>query len=208
MEELKQVHKNDGSERQEIYEQQDSDGETPSACEDDLDSAPPNRAVSHLVQQCCDLVVQWRSSTLPSNQLSDSQRHQLDKIVSELLDCLFYQNSQELLLQSQQEGVSLETMQSLLAQKRESKFSNRLTYDLPLTEEQCKREHTAVKDLIRTHNKWLMRHQIKHKIREVQDRLQKIKICHANRRRQRIHRHNKRRRTNPSQAPGEDFPLE
>lgn len=96
-------------------------------------------------------------------------------------------------------------MQSLLAQKRESKFSNRLTYDLPLTEEQCKREHTAVKDLIRTHNKWLMRHQIKQQIREVQDRLQKIKICHANRRRQRIHRHNKRQKTGSAPGLGEDL---
>lgn len=95
-------------------------------------------------------------------------------------------------------------MQSLLALKRESKFSNRLTYDLPITEEQCKEEHNAVKDLIRTHNKWLMRHQIKHKIREVQDQLQKIKICHANRRRQRIHRNNKRQRRNSSFAAGED----
>lgn len=97
-------------------------------------------------------------------------------------------------------------MQSLLALKRESKFSNRLTYDLPITEEQCRREHNAVKDLIRTHNKWLMKHQIKHKIREVQDQLQKIKICHANRRRQRIHRNNKRQRRTQPPSTHEDQP--
>lgn len=77
----------------------------------------------------------------------------------------------------------MQNVQSLLAIKRENKFSNRLTYDLPLSEEQCRREHNAVKELIRTNNKWLMRHQLKQKIREVQDQLQKIKICHANRRR-------------------------
>ena len=95
-------------------------------------------------------------------------------------------------------------MQSLLARKRQSKFSNRLTYDLPLSEEQCKREHNAVKDLIRAHNKWLQRHQLKQKIRDVQDQLQKIKICHANRRRQRTHRNNKRQRRSHSFLEEED----
>ena len=101
-------------------------------------------------------------------------------------------------------------MQTLLARHRESKFSNRLTYDLPISEQQCKSEHNAIKELIRLNNKWLMRHQIKHKLRQVQDQLQKIKICHANRRRQRVHRNNKRQRRGGStgEAEGDELTSE
>lgn len=104
----------------------------------------------------------------------------------------------------------VENVQTLLARHRESKFSNRLTYDLPITEAQCKLEHNAIKELIRLNNKWLMRHQIKHKLRQVQDQLQKIKICHANRRRQRVHRNNKRQRRTDSvdQPEGEELSSE
>lgn len=80
--------------------------------------------------------------------------------------------------------------------------------ELPICEKQSIEEHQLVKNIIKKYNKWLKRMGVKPQLRIVQDLLQKIKITHANRRRQRIHRvKSKRQRvetTEPSQPYSPD----
>lgn len=68
------MHRNEGSEHEGGQELIDSDDDTPSACEDGRDTAPQNRVVSQLVQQCCDLILQWRETISSQHQLSENQR--------------------------------------------------------------------------------------------------------------------------------------
>ena len=71
--------------------------------------------------------------------------------------------------------------------------------ELPICEKQSIDEHQLVKNIIKKYNKWLKRMGLKPQLRIVQDLLQKIKITHANRRRQRIHRvKSKRQRVDSS----------
>jgi len=60
--------------------------------------------------------------------------------------------------------------------------------DLPLNEDRAMDCHGKIKALIKDHKSLLILADLKEKLRSVQDQLQKIKICHANRRRQREHR--------------------
>lgn len=143
--------------------------------------------ISVLVGRLCNLIKQWRHGQSIST-LNEAQHIQLNELLGQILFSLLYQNQQSIQEQSRDAAMTAASCEL----KRESKFSNKLTYELPMDERQCRREHTLVKDLIREHNKWMMKNQIKHRVREVQDQLQRIKICHANRRRQRVHRTNKR----------------
>lgn len=73
MRELKQVHRKEcEQEREQAHE--DSEEESPLAVEEDLESVPKNKVVSHLVQQVCNLVLRWRNTSQPQQQLSESQR--------------------------------------------------------------------------------------------------------------------------------------
>lgn len=60
--------------------------------------------------------------------------------------------------------------------------------DLPLSEELAMNYHSKIKNIIRIYKIQMKDFCIKDKVRTIQDQLQRVKICHANRRRQREHR--------------------
>jgi hypothetical protein len=60
--------------------------------------------------------------------------------------------------------------------------------DLPLSEDLAMKYHGKIKNIIRVFKLQMKEFNMKDKVRIIQDQLQRIKICHANRRRQREHR--------------------
>lgn len=60
--------------------------------------------------------------------------------------------------------------------------------DLPLSEDMAMKYHAKIKNIIRVFKVQMKDYSLKDKVRSIQDQLQRIKICHANRRRQREHR--------------------
>lgn len=60
--------------------------------------------------------------------------------------------------------------------------------DLPLSEDLAMKYHGKVKNIIRVFKLQMKEYGMKDKVRVIQDQLQRVKICHANRRRQREHR--------------------
>lgn len=60
--------------------------------------------------------------------------------------------------------------------------------DLPLSEDMAMKYHAKIKNIIRVFKVQMKDYCLKDKVRSIQDQLQRIKICHANRRRQREHR--------------------
>jgi len=72
--------------------------------------------------------------------------------------------------------------------KRMNKLQGKFMCDLPLTEDMAMKYHSRIKNIIRVFKVQMKDYALKDTVRSIQDQLQRIKICHANRRRQREHR--------------------
>ena len=68
-------------------------------------------------------------------------------------------------------------------QARLRKISKDIANDLPLSDDMAMKNHAKIKNIIRVNKVQMKDFGLKDKIRSIQDQLQRIKICHANRRR-------------------------
>lgn len=85
-------------------------------------------------------------------------------------------------------GNGPECVEMPMNMKRMNKLQGKFMCDLPLTEDMAMKYHAKIKNIIRVFKVQMKDYCLKDKIRSIQDQLQRIKICHANRRRQREHR--------------------
>lgn len=110
-----------------------------------------------------------------------------DNLINKIVKNLEYENFNSKFFGSngQEDFDKLETISNC---KRMNKLQGKFMCDLPLSEELAMKYHAKVKNIIRVFKVQMKDFGLKDKVRAIQDQLQRVKICHANRRRQREHR--------------------
>ena len=108
-----------------------------------------------------------------------------ENLIFSILKNLEYENFNSKFFGSPNGEDSLELQRHM---KRMNKLQGKFMCDLPLSEDMAMKYHAKIKNIIRVNKVQMKDFGLKDKVRSIQDQLQRIKICHANRRRQREHR--------------------
>lgn len=108
------------------------------------------------------------------------QTEVIQNLIEQIVKNLEYENFNSKFFGS---GPVVEQLESETNCKRMSKLQGKFMCDLPLSEELAMKYHGKVKNIIRVYKAQMKDFGLKDQVRNIQDQLQRVKICHANRRR-------------------------
>lgn len=113
------------------------------------------------------------------------QKETTDNLIDQIIKNLEYENFNSKFFGNGPAGEQIENSANC---KRMNKLQGKFMCDLPLSEDLAMKYHGKIKNIIRVYKVQMKDFGLKDKVRTIQDQLQRVKICHANRRRQREHR--------------------